>query len=496
MKKSLSACLITIALAFPLFAQIKDLTIDADKVSFDRAKNRVEAAGSVEVNYRDIRLRGSHLIYNTSAETFHADQGFIFLYAGTTFEGEELDYDIKARQGVAGNVSFLYQEVSLGGAKINFNDEKFQISNAYFTTCDLGGPHYRVTAGDLILYPKERWLVAYWGYFWLGNVPVVPMPTYIYNFNLRERAQTPFPDIGYNSEDGNYLNETLAWNLRRELNGTYTLSYFSNKGLGLGATANYIINDRNNGDVRLSWNSKDTLVGGVTHRLSFGETVAETQKAPFDLSFAPRLRQYELEMTLSSRERINYQRVSFAPNFQLYSRGGQLVGNAVKYDLELGAGRVAEENNARMVRGGGKLKLYSDLPETAAGFITPSLMWDSLYYSNGAKWVKPSLGLEVTKNFSKELSLQTGYTHYLFFDGLSPFNYELYRYRAADKLAGSLMFKIGETKGRVAASYYLNDWLPEDIDYTLFFILHCYNLEVTYRSLRNEFMLGFSLASR
>ncbi|MDD5593107.1 MAG: hypothetical protein PHG97_00020 [Candidatus Margulisbacteria bacterium] len=495
MKKLLSAVCLSLLIIFPLYAQIKDLTINADRVSYEKEKNRVEATGSVEVNYQDILLRGQHLIYNSSAETFHADKGFVFLYNGTTLEGETLDYDIAARRGTADRFNFLYRGVILGGGSLNFNDEKFDLKSANFTTCNLPGPHYHVTAADITLYPKDRWMVAYWGYFWLGKIPVVPMPTYVYDFSGKERAQTPFPDIGSNSEDGGYITETLAWNLRREFNGTYLLSYFANKGLGLGATANYKINGQNSGDIRLNWNGKDRSFGGITHILSFGDQVEEREKTPLDFSLSPQYRQYELAVTLSSRERINYQRVSLTPNLQLYSRGGSLIRPEVKYDYEIDAGRVAEEGNTRLLRGGGKLKLYGRLPETPTGFITPFFLWDSLYYSSGAKWVKPSLGLEVNKPFSRDLALSVGYQHYLYFDGLSPFNYELYRFRAADKLSPNLMFKLGETKCRIAASYYLDNWSPEDIDYTLFFVLHCYNLEVTYRSLRNEFMLGFSLAT-
>jgi hypothetical protein len=477
-------------------AQLKDLVINADKVSFEREKNRVEATGSVEVNYQDIVLTGQHLIYNSSAETFHADRGFNFVYNGMTFEGETLDYEINTRSGTAETTNFLYQGVYLGGKTLDFNSEKFDLKNAYFTTCDLPQPHYHVTAADILLYPKDRWLVSYWGLFWLGRVPVAVMPTYIYDFTGTTRAQTPFPDFGSNSDDGSYLTETLAWNMRRELNGTYSLSYLSNKGFGLGGTANYILNDRNSGNIRLNWNRTDKLTGGITHVLAFGEKACEVPKTPLDFTIQPCYSQYELQMTLSSRERINYQRVSFTPDLRLLSHGGTVGSSEVKYDYELDAGDVAEENNTRMKRGGGKFRLYEDFPNTPYGLVTPLLVWDSLYYGNGASWVKPSAGLDVTRSFAKDLALQIDYTHFLFIDGASPFNYEMYRYRAADTLGGNLLLKIGETRAKIAAVYYLDNWSPEDIDYSLFFIFHCYNLEVTYRSLRSEFMLGFSLAAQ
>lgn len=481
-------------------AQLKDLTINADKISLEKEKYRLEAEGSVEAAYKDVLLHGNHLIYNTSAESFFADRGFKLFFQGMTIEGETLDYEIKEQRGTAAHFAFLYQGVSLGGERLGFDREKYELKNASFTTCDiLEKPHYHVTAANLLFYPKYGWMVAYWGFFWLGNFPIVPMPTYIYDFQAEEKAQKnlpPFPEIGANDDDGSYISEKLAWHLRRELSGTYSLGYAANKGLLTGINANYIIDDRNNGEVRLNWNPKDRTFGGLTHHFSFGGEMVSPEKPLFEFFAPTRWRQFELETTLSSRERINYQRVSFLPNLCLRSRRGEIARKEAKYDMELLAGLIAEEGNTKLVRGGGNLKIFGDFQETAFGYITPSLKLEALFYSNGTKWVKPSVELDLSKDFRDDLSLGLGYMHYLLVEGQSPFNFEMYRFRAVDRLKGELRFKLGETAAKVAASYFLDNWSPEDIDYTLFFKLHCYNLEVTYRSMRREFQLGFSLASQ
>lgn len=497
MKKSLNVLLIILLLSFPIHGQLKDLTINADRVSLDKAKYRIEAEGSVEATYKDVLLIGNHLIYNTSAETFYADRGFSFDYQGMTIEGETLDYDIKGYAGIATRVDFLYQGVQLGGGWLGFDHEKYELKNANFTTCDLRYPHYHVTAADLVLYPKYGWMVAYWGLFWLGSIPVVPMPTYIYDFRAAERARKnlpPFPEVGYNEDDGNYINESLAWYLRREFSGTYTLSYAANKGIGGGFQANYIVDDQNDGNFRLYGNFKDGLFGGLTHNFVFGSEIEPSGSSLGELFPLSHSRQFELETTLSSRERINYQRVSYTPNLRLRFRQGQIFRKEAKYDFELGTGLVAEEGNRRLAYGGGNVRFYRDFPETSLGYLTPSLVMDFSFYSNGGKWVKPSFGLDLAKPLGKDYELDFGYTHYFFVEGASPFNFEMYRFRAVDRLKSALLFKAGETRGKISASYFLDNWSPEDIDYSLFFTLHCYDLEVTYRSLRKEFMLGFSLA--
>jgi hypothetical protein len=483
------------------YAQLKNLTINADKVTVEKEKNQIEARGSVEVSYKSFLLHASHVVYNTSAEVIYAGSGFNLFYPPITVEGKTLDYKIKEAKGAATGVNFLYRGGRLQGGQLKFDDEKYEIYDAAFTTCDLAGPpagraspHYRVTAANLLLYPGHGWLVAYWGLFWLGNLPVVPLPTYIYDFRSGERAQKnlpPFPTIGNNDEDGNYINETLAWHLRREFSGSYTFGYTAYKGFGLGVNARYIIDARNEGDLRLNWNPKNQTFGGLTHLFSFGGA-APVHPSPFNF-FQPR--QYELEATLSSRERINYQRVSFLPDFALRSRPGSVFREEAQLSWELSSGLVAEEGNTKLLRGGGQLKFYGEFPESKLGFFTPSLGLTSSFYSNGGRWLKPSLGLEWRKNFSPDFSFDTGYFHYLFVDGGSPFNFENYRFRAVDSLKNQLRFKLGDTAVKLASVYFIDNWSPQDIDASLFFQLHCYNLEVTYRWLRREFMLGVSLVT-
>ena len=488
-----------VILPVPSAAQPKDFTINADKVSLEKDKNRIEAEGSVEVSYKDLFVTGGHIIYDTSEETLAVDNGFTLLYEGVTFEGDKLFYQIEKRSGLASDFKFDYYGIMLVGKDLDLATDRFQLKNVDFTTCDLPQPHYHVTAADVVVYPEYQKLVAYWGFFWLGRFPIVPMPTYIYDLKAGEKDRKnlpPFPEIGSNGIDGTYINENLAWNLNKNISGLYTLSYATNKGVGGGVRGDYIVNERNSGNARLYGNFTDGLYGGATHAYSFGSEVGYSEAEKPILLIFPRRRQFELEADLALRERINYQRVSLTPNITLRSTHGTIIRREARYDLELMGGLVAEEGNTRLLRGGGNLRLFGDFPETAVGYVTPSFTLDQLYYSNGTRWNKAQVGLEMTKSYFSSLSLMVGYYHFLSVEGQSPFLFEMYRFKGVDRLRGEALFGIGETQARVAASYYLDNYAPEDIDYTLFFRLHCYNLEVTYRSLRNEFALGFSLAAK
>jgi|GEM_PF-660768 hypothetical protein len=485
-------------ICFPVLAEDKDLIINANNLSYDRDNKIVTASGSVEIIYRDVTVHGRELTYNSNLNRVWADRGFTLCYGEISIEGKGLDYNIKVKGGQATDVTFKYQGVELSGKTIALSLESFDLKNATFSTCDLFAPHYRVTASEILLYPDYGWLVAYWGFFWLGPVPVVPMPTYIYDLKAAEKAKQnlpPFPEIGRNDEDGTFVNERLAWHLRRELSGTYSLTYAAKKGFGGGVSADYLLNEDSQGNTRLDYNPTNKFYGGVTHSWMFGPGI-EPKILPGTFSFGElhKQKQYRLDTTVSYHERINYQRISFYPDLRLRSWRSPIFRNDVSYDYELAAGQVAEQNNTKLARGSGKFNLYWAIPIGFGGEITPSLGTDQNYYSNNTNWLKNYASLEWNKTLTSQALLGLNYLHYFSINGTSPFLYELYHYRPADKLTGRLKTLLGETGLGLNLSYFLDTWQPEDIDYSLTFRMHCYDLQVLYRSLRNEFSLGFSLA--
>lgn len=482
-------------------AQQPKLVVTADHVSYDKDNYQLAASGSVEAEYPGIHLLGDNILYNTSGESFQADHGFTLTLTErqVTVEGEKLDYQLLEKRGTAEEISFLYRGIRLGGKKLYLDQDKFSVKNANFTSCNLPHPHYKVTAADVTLYPEDQWLVASWGFFWINGWPLIPMPTYIYDLRAGERRQKnlpPFPQVGANEEDGTYVTEALNWYWKRQLSGIYTIGYLSKKGLQLGLTANYLINDNNDGDWRLDWNGVNGVTGGLTHNYFFGQLVTPETIDLLILETPGQRYRYQLEATFSHQERINYQRVSQLPNLRFFLSNEDTPVSWLNYDLNVFGGVIDELGNQRLTRGGVEWELFGDFVEGQYGKLRPGLKLDSRYYSNNARWLKPQAKLEYLKNFDRDFSWGIGYFHYLGIEGLSPFAYETYRWRPANRLQSAYSFKMGETRGRLAASYYTDDWTPEDIDATLFFRMHCYNLDVTYRSLRNELLIGVSLVDQ
>ncbi|PIS29530.1 hypothetical protein COT42_05070 [Candidatus Saganbacteria bacterium CG08_land_8_20_14_0_20_45_16] len=478
-------------------AQINNLVINGDNVSYNQESQLYQAEGSVEVFYKDITIYGQKITYDTSTEVVSAEAGFTLIYEGIKLQGERLRYLLPEKTGQANRVTLLLRGVSLTGQQVQLGKEELSLNGASFTTCDLPGPHYHVTANEIVVYPKFGWLVAYWGYFWLGRLPLVPMPTYIYDMladGKEHRNVPPFPEVGSNDEDGTYVNERLAWYAGRQLSGTYSLNYAAKKGFGGGAEANYIMDENSRGSLRLYGNPTDAYWGGLTHWLFFGQEINAGQD-PFSFFELPKHREYELELDVTYHERINYERVSYWPNLTLRQQSGHFFSKALTYELELGLARIREENNVTLNRGLGRVKLFHELNNVWGSTLVPALGFEGRYYSGRTQWTKSLAQLDLKRNFGQNWSLGLGYLHYFSVAGQSPFNFENYRFRAADSLQTSLSLMNQHSGLGLATAYYLDTWQPEDIDYSVFIGQHCYDIILKYRSLRREFELGFALTA-
>ncbi|MFH1826307.1 MAG: hypothetical protein ABH823_03325 [bacterium] len=478
------------------YGQGKDLVINGENVTYDQSRHLVEGRGSVEVIYKGVTVHAQHVIYQTEDEQVQADGGFDLRYNGILVSGETLNYNVVSREGRATDFSFAFDGVKTTGREIILGSEKFILKNATFTSCDLPGAHYQVTASEITLYPEYGWLVAYWGWFKINGVPLVPVPTYIYDINASSRGEKnlpPFPEVGSNDEDGVYINQRLAWSLRREFSGTYSLSYAEKKGFGGGARADYIFRENNRGNFRMYGNAVDGPVGGLTHFLYFGQPVADQPDNQLHLFSPVANRNVEFETNLAYRERINYEKVSYLPNLVLRLSKGKFFWDQAKHDVELGWGDISEFATLRTRRAYGKVKLSWDFPEITLGDITPNLEVDARFYGQGGKWEKTAFGLELAKEISPSTSLGLGYLHYFSIVGQSPFNFEMYRFNPADRLQSNILTMVGETGFGLGTSYFLDTWQPEDIDYSVLLRRHCYDLELKYRSMRREFQIGVSL---
>lgn len=467
--------------------------IDANTVFFDEATNKFDAEGSVEAHYKNISLFTQHLIYQTKTKEILVDTPFKMNRQGLTFEGSSLRYRLDTDSGVANNVKIQTTGVFLVGKELKVAGETLDFRNASFTTCDIEkgddfDAHYKVSATQIVFYPEVGWLVAYLGFFSIGNVPLVPIPTYIYDLKAEEKGRQnvpPFPDIGSNNEDGTFIQEKIIWSQSRRWNGYFSFDYASKKGFGGGVWGNYLINNERFGSIRLSGNPVDQWSVGLTY--IYDPDIEDPKACLPD-------RQLQLDLTI--RERINYEKISYTPKIAWRGKKkelGKILG--LTGDLEFSAAKIKEESSFISL-GEGNLQsgLQYEIPINNFGSFIPEVRGNWQWYSNDQAWQRINYKLSYKHIFSA-FDFTAYNLHYLADFGHSPFAFENYRFIARDEVGATLFYNFFASRLGLQANYYLPDLSVKDMDYVFSAGFHCYAIIISYRAMRNEFNFGFSLLS-
>ena len=471
------------------YAGEKELVINATSLMYDKDGSRVEAKGSVEAVYRDSRMTGEHMVYYSISREAKLDSGFDLTFNGLNFSGKTLDYNLSSESGNATEVKMKYDRAYISGGEVSFSHDRVSLKNANFTTCDLESPHYHISAAEIDLYQKQAWLVAYWGIFWLGPLPSLPIPVYVYDFKAGQKGKKnvmPYPEAGVNSNDGFWIKETMSWHLQPELNGNYNISYAANKGVGGEFSLQHQIDEDRENDANISLNAAEAPSGGIEYRESFGREIRERH----DLAMLPVevYKQFYFDLNLTGRERINYERVSKTPEITLGMRRTTLLDGWLEYSAAVGS--IAEESSGKSLsRENVNATVWYPIFD---GFST-DLNFDASLYGDMTSWLKILGGIDYANRLNNILAYDIGYSHYFKNRGQSAFNYEKYRFNSMDKIGLSIYSTSSAGRYMFSCSYILPDLEPQDIDYTAGLMVHCFNVDLTYRAMRGEFVLGFSL---
>ncbi|MFA5104407.1 MAG: LptA/OstA family protein [Candidatus Margulisiibacteriota bacterium] len=503
MKFRLSAAAVLVFLAVAGFASPRGVSIKADTVSYTKDKGVIVASGSVEASYKGSVVTADRIIFFTAESQVIADGDFTLSKDKARISGKKLAYYFRSEKGSASDVTINLGSTWIRGSSIDMDREQIRIADSEFSSCGLDEPHYKMSSANMTYYSKSGWIVQNWGLFWLGDIPVFPVPTYVYDTGLiggfyKKKNPVPLPEIGSNDVDGFYLNEKFIWRLSSYSYGILGLNYGSKKGIGAGLESNYVLNDSNDGGVRISTYGSDGLSWGATHTYYFGDPVPTDRLRPllYEVLEIPPRKKYDITLDLSYRERINYERVTLMPMVTLRYIDVPFSFLDFNPRIEASVGSVSEESSGvNLLKT--NLKSTFDYVQPVSKNASLRAGLDASYtgYGRSSSWLNLLGRLDLSNKFSDNVEAGVGYSHYFINNGASPFNYENYRYFPYDDIRSFVSFKaLGSTFG-IAVSYNSPLLTVRDIDYNATVGLHCFDATLTWRAARQEFAVSLNLVS-
>lgn len=481
----------------------KGFSVSADSVSYQKETGVVEAKGSVEAFYRDLKINAGQLIFFSKAGRILARDNFSLFQDNYILSGKNLDYFVREKTGSADAVELTALSTKIKSKFVKISPEEIYFQDASFSSCGLADPHYKISAQTMSFYPSSGWIVEYLGLFWFNNVPIVPVPTYVYDTGLgegyyRRKNIAPLPEFGSNIVDGAYLRDKIVWRISNYSYGMLDISYAEKKGLGLGFECNYLVNDDNEGNIRLNTSYTDGGYGGLTHTYYFGARIPREKfkQVLYQAIEIPPRRKYDLTFDLSIRERINYERINQIPKISLHYIDMPFAFLDFRPKAEVSLYNATEESSGVSLIGGNiKSSLDYFQPLTQEAGLKYGIDLDGSVYSTTNKWIKLLGRVDITKKFLSSFEAQAGYSHYFINDGVSPFRFENYRFYPNDEIRASLAYKNEFSSFKISASYNAALFTARDIDYNAAIRFHCFDAGITWRSLRGEILFDVTLAS-
>ena len=209
--------------------------------SYDWEKQLFVARGDVVITAGDLRLQGDLLTMDLASGDLWLEGAVRLVQDDQEFRGQSLAYNLETGQGQfeqARTEVVLPEEtgiVFLSGESIDFDDDKYSVSRATFTTCDLEDSHFHLATKELEYYPGEKVVIRGVTYY-EGTIPLFYWPYLVIPLDVDE-GQNFFtlPIFGYSEEEGYYMKNTFNYYFNSKANGNLYLDFFTHLGVGVGA---------------------------------------------------------------------------------------------------------------------------------------------------------------------------------------------------------------------------------------------------------------------
>lgn len=213
MQKILFINILILIVVYPVLAD--DVSIDnpysltaEGEIVYDNHQGLIRAEGGVVLESANFRVESDNITVDLQ-ETLVTASGDIvrIISADQVLTGNRLVYNYSNKEGSIYQARTQVEDLNFAGQEITLmpvdnNEQEMEIKNASLTTCVFDNPHYHIEADSLEFYDDNRIIVKGLR-FYLAKVMVFYLPLYIIEYEEDGYQNvSPFPQLGYNSEDG------------------------------------------------------------------------------------------------------------------------------------------------------------------------------------------------------------------------------------------------------------------------------------------------------
>lgn len=225
--------------AAPAARIAEELAIEATarSLEFDRRAGRIVGEGDVVIVYGDLRLTADRATVDTNTGECVAEGTVKLTRGDEVWQGDRIVYNFRTGEVETGAYSAFQDPWYIrGGTLRQTTPEVWRAYDAAITTCDLPHPHYHLRAGEVDVYPGDKF-VARNVRFVVGDRAIFWLP--VVRRSLRDERSGFEIVPGYSSRFGPFLLTAYNFMVGDGNQATVHLDHREKRGFGTGADLKY-----------------------------------------------------------------------------------------------------------------------------------------------------------------------------------------------------------------------------------------------------------------
>jgi lipopolysaccharide assembly outer membrane protein LptD (OstA) len=180
---------------------------DARRIEFRVAESTIVLDQEAHLTYQDLELSARQVQYDIERQTVEAEGSPVLGDRGEQVKGGLMTYDLPSRVGTIYDAQTNYEKGLYLGQRIRkVSENELDVMNGTYTTCNGAKPHYRFASRWMKIFLKDK-LVAKPVVFYLGNVPLLALPFWVFPVKAGRRSGFLFPqfEFGLNNSAGQFI---------------------------------------------------------------------------------------------------------------------------------------------------------------------------------------------------------------------------------------------------------------------------------------------------
>ncbi|MBE0461806.1 MAG: LPS-assembly protein LptD [Candidatus Aminicenantes bacterium] len=218
----------------------------------ERTKERIFATGNVEIHYKNIKLFADKIEIDPETKDVYAEGNVVLQLPEEVISAESMRFNLESRQGKLEEVYGMIQPTIFYEAEsIERKDEAiYSFEKAKITSCTQPVPRWKFSCSRAN-FKKDKYVEMWDSVFSIKKVPVFYLPYMKYPLEKERATGFLMPQVGYSGPKGFTFTQGFYWAIRRNMDATFNLDYYSARGLGGGLEYRYLLSEGIGGQFQL-----------------------------------------------------------------------------------------------------------------------------------------------------------------------------------------------------------------------------------------------------